>query len=270
MIRTAIYCVVYQTYKELYKYLDSIRQALSKTDQFEVSVFIADNTIEDYQQISEEESSTMHIHVFPFHENHGYFGSIRKMMQATAVEDFSYVIISNVDVSLNESFFTQLNACTVPENTGWIAPAIISTKDSCDLNPQATIRYTMQKLKILKFLYDHPLIMWIYENSIYRIKRHTKHSTGRIYAGHGSFIILTHEFIKRCGIINYPPFLYCEEIYLGELCRLHHLVVNYQPTIIINDIGGVSTGRLKRKDYYQYNSKATQYIIDTFYKAQSL
>jgi GT2 family glycosyltransferase len=267
MIQAAIYCVVYQTYQELYKYLDSIRLALSKSDLFEVSVFIADNTTEDYQHIPDAEFPKMHIHVYNFHKNYGYFGSIKKMMKATDLKNFNYIIISNVDVRLNESFFTQLQSFPITKNTGWIAPAIISTKDGCDLNPQATVRYTLKKLRILKFLYDHPLVMWIYENSIYRIKRHAKHSTGRVYAGHGSFIILTHEYIKRCGIINYPPFLYCEEIYLGEMCRLHHLTVNYQPSIVVSDIGGVSTGRLKRRKYYQYNSDATKYIIDTFYKA---
>ena len=53
-----------------------------------------------------------------------------------------------------------------------------------------------------------------------------------VYAGHGSFIILTKYYLSKVGIVNYPVFLFCEEIYLAEMCRINNLLVRYEPSSI--------------------------------------
>ena len=82
---------------------------------------------------------------------------------------------------------------------------------------------------------------------------------------HGSFIILTKEYFKRCGIINYPCFLFCEEIYLGEQCKEHQLAVVYEPSLRIDDDEHASTGNFKGKKYCQFNYQALSYIIKKYY-----
>jgi GT2 family glycosyltransferase len=196
----------------------------------------------------------------------GYFGAIQKMMSKTNILLYDYVIISNVDVIISPDFFSKLANYPLSPNDGWIAPAIISQNDGCDLNPQATHRYSLTKLKILHFFYQHPTVNWLYEHTLHLSKRHQHHQPGQVYAGHGSFIVLTHEYFVRCGIIDYPIFLYGEEIYIGEQCLRNKLTVNYFPSLQVNDIGNVSTGKMKRSFYYKCNADAIKYIIDNYYK----
>jgi GT2 family glycosyltransferase len=265
MIKIAVYCVTYFSYKELYNYLQSLENSIANVSDIRLSVFIADNTTDEYQQIDFSPFTHLTATLFPFHENLGYFGAIRKMMIQASPLEFQYVILSNVDVIVTPVFFAKLMTHPNNEDEGWIAPATISIENGYDLNPQATNRYSLLKLKTLLFLYKHPIIMSIYEKTMYRTRRNIPHNAGTVYAGHGSFIILTNKYFSECGIIDYPVFLYGEEIYLGEMCHLHGLKVNYIPELVVNDIGKVSTGKMKRDFYYQCNIKAIKYLIDTYF-----
>ena len=98
------------------------------------------------------------------------------------------------------------------------------------------------------------------------IKRLQKeHQPGIIYSGHGAFIILTHTFFEKCPTIDYPLFLYGEELYLAETCRKLHLKVVYRPDIKILDQESVSTSKMRRRLYYRYNYEGLDYLIKTFY-----
>ena len=88
---------------------------------------------------------------------------------------------------------------------------------------------------------------------------------GEIYGGHGSFIILTKMYFERCGIINYPVFLFGEEIYLAEQCRQQGLKVVYDPTIAVKDTEHASTGNMPSRFYCNCNAKALEYIMSAFY-----
>jgi GT2 family glycosyltransferase len=78
-------------------------------------------------------------------------------------------------------------------------------------------------------------------------------------------MILTREFFNRCGIVNYPIFLYEEEIYLAAECRTHGLDVVYEPSMIIDDIGRVSTGKTNWRQNYQWHAEGLAYIIKKYY-----
>ena len=257
MIKIAVYCVTYFSYTELYNYLQSLENSIANVSDISLSVFIADNTTDEYQQIDFSPFTHLTATLFPFHENLGYFGAIRKMMIQASPLEFQYVILSNVDVIVTSDFFAKLMTHPYNEDEGWIAPATISIENGYDLNPQATNRYSLLKLKTLLFLYKHPFIMSIYENTMYRTRRNIPHNAGTVYAGHGSFIILTNKYFSECGIIDYPVFLYGEEIYLGEMCHLHGLKVKYIPELVINDIGKVSTGKMKNHKHYHSQSSSS-------------
>jgi hypothetical protein len=105
----------------------------------------------------------------------------------------------------------------------------------------------------------------LYTRTFYRQKKYESYPAGKIYAGHGSLIILTNEYFKRCGKIDYPVFLFCEEIYLAEMCQKTGLSVEYVPTIKVTDSEHASTSRMKHSFYCRCNYEAMQYIIKTFY-----
>jgi GT2 family glycosyltransferase len=246
MKKIAVFCVSYCSDHERDLYLSTIRNAAQKASNIvDVDVFVSNNTKED---------------------NPGYFGAIKRLMQQVDVNNYDYSIISNVDLMLEEDFFQKLADYICSEDTGWIAPQIWSNLEERDRNPKVLNRYSLKKLQILRTFYQFPILDTLYTSTFYKKKKYESHQAGQIYAGHGSFIILTRRFFELCGKIDYPVFLFCEEIYLAEMCRKAGLKVLYEPSLIVKDTEHASTGRMNHGFYCRCNYEAMQYIIKTFYQ----
>lgn len=246
MKKIAVFCVSYCSDHERDLYLSTIRNAAQKASNIvDVDVFVSNNTKED---------------------NPGYFGAIKRLMQQVDVNNYDYSIISNVDLMLEENFFQKLADYNCSEDTGWIAPQIWSNLEERDRNPKVLNRYSLKKLQILRTFYQFPILDTLYTSTFYKKKKYESHQAGQIYAGHGSFIILTRRFFELCGKIDYPVFLFCEEIYLAELCRKAGLKVSYEPSLIVKDTEHASTGKMNHSFYCRCNYEAMLYIINTFYQ----
>ena len=245
MKRIAVFCVTYNSDKELERYEASLRKAAEAAKgAIELDIFVARNTKED---------------------NPGYFGGVKRQMEQVDVETYDYCIISNVDLTVEEDFFVKLAAYDCPKNAGWIAPQIWSQLEGRDRNPGRMERPSLRKLQMLRTCYRIPILDTLYRRTLYRRKRYQSHPAGRIYAGHGSFIILTKRYFEKCGKIDYPVFLFCEELFLAENCRKANLRVEYVPTLRINDSEHVSIGKMPHDIYCRYNYEAVQNIIKTFF-----
>lgn len=267
----SIYCVTYNSYEALDLYYKSVKASAENCiEKFTIDFYVADNTEKDFKDINLEASPHIKTKVFAYHQNIGYFGAIRKMMLETNVGNYDYVILSNVDVKTDKKIFSTLFNYPTPKNCGWIAPQTISISEKRDLNPAVTTRYTANKLKMLRLLYKYPLLLELYKTTLYQRKKLSSRKATiscrkEIYAGHGSFIILTKEYFNRCGIINYPIFLYDEELYLAEECRAHGLKVIYEPCLKVIDIGKVSTGKMPSRFYCKCNQEGIEHILRKYY-----
>jgi GT2 family glycosyltransferase len=265
MKKIAIFCVTYNSYLELCEYLKAIDKAAAYiVEVASVNVFVADNT-ESNCQIINPDDYQIDVKVFDFHKNYGYFGAINRMMNQTEVTSFDFSIISNVDLNLSGDTFENLLRAPVSDDVGWIAPQIYSEVEHRDRNPKIESRYKLPKLKVLRTFYKYPILNYLYMITAYRKKKYQQHQPGYIYAGHGSFIILTKQYFCRCGIINYPVFLFGEEIYLAEQCLNHHLKVAYVPTIVVSDNEHASTDKMGSRFYNCCNMEAIDYVIRTYY-----
>lgn len=265
MKNIAIFCVNYNTYKELHDYIKSVDIASSSVGQtMNVDMFIADNTEVNILPICGE-MEYAHVRVFNFNTNLGYLGAVSRMMHLVDMNKYDYFIISNVDVLMEPNTLKKLLEVTDTESVGWIAPQIYSIVEKRDRNPNITSRYSKKKLELLRLLYEYPFLNALYTRTFYKRKRIHQNKSKQTYAGHGSFIILTKEYYRRCGIIEYPVFLYGEEIYLGEMCRREHLRVIYEPQIIVKDKEHASTKSMNNKFYYRCNKEALDFLIAEFY-----
>ncbi|MBO5024728.1 MAG: glycosyltransferase [Bacteroidaceae bacterium] len=270
----AIFCVTYNSYSDLRKYLASIDVAAANVkDVLQTDVFIVDNTDCDCEDLSDCLAyKNIKCQVFPYHENLGYFGGAQRALNEVEIGKYDYIAITNVDLQLAEDTLVNIAAIEQEANIGWIAPALLSAKEKRDINPVCLHRYSKRKLQLLLMKFDYPVIDYIYNKTLYKRKCLRKtYPSMDIYAGHGSFILLTKEYFNRCGLINYPIFLFGEELYLAEECRKHSLRVLYAPSIRIFDKEHVSTSKLKRTIsfkktfYYQCNCKALRYILNKYY-----
>lgn len=269
MKRFLLVCVTYNSYEELLGFLRSVDEAccLAKS-VFEVDVLVADNTTEHVQQVAYTPDSLQHLQVCAFHENLGYFGAAQKAMQEIKdIHQYDYVAISNVDLLMPSDFFTRLGSLDVAENVGWVANAILSGLEKRDRNPKILQRYSKGRLNQLHTLFRFPILHYLYTKTLYRRKKvMAKTEARKIYAGHGSFVLLTKAFFNAYPALSYPIFLFCEEIYLAELCREAGLSVWYEPSLIINDTEHCSTGKMKKSFYYRCNYDAISYILKTYYQ----
>lgn len=266
MTYISIFCVTYHSYQEAEQYLRSLSKAISNAeDKVKVDVFMADNTENGHRTLEFQQDNNFRFTLFPYHENIGYFGAVSRMMQEVDLQQYDYTIISNVDLLISEDALLKLDAHAVDEATGWIAPQIWSQTEGRDRNPESFGRKSAIKLRLLRTLYQYPILDYLYTRTFYHTKRFHSYPPGNVYSGHGSFIILTRQYIQQCGKINYPLFLYGEEMYLAEQCRAHQLKVLYSPDIHIIDMEHVSTGKMKHSVKCRYNYDAIQYILKNFY-----
>jgi len=264
MKKIAIFSVVYNTYDQLHDYVRSIETAAGAAPCAIVDMYVADNTTDNPRQINLT-SAYVNITVKHNKRNLGYFSGIQSLMNDVDCAVYDYVIISNVDIKMEHDTISSLVDKDVNGDVGWIAPQIYSLQEKRDRNPKIIRRYGKRKLALLKLMYKHPLLHTLYDMTLYKRKKTAEHVPGYIYGGHGSFIILTREYISRCGKIDYPVFLFGEEIYLAEMCRMGGLLVEYCPAIKVIDIDHASTGNMKKKFRNRCNVEALDYILKAFY-----
>lgn len=263
-MKVSIICVNYNSYEQLRKYLASLQFSFEKSRGILLEVFCADNS-SIKQQVKFDLPFRFEIMQF---DNLGYFGGALAIINSRkTVKESDYVIISNVDLQVEEDFFKNLSSTKIDNRVAWLAPKIWSNYEQRDKNPQRYIRPSKKKLNQLIFLYSHPFFYYLYERTLYRRKKNKSACPDdmEIYCGHGSFIILTKFFVEKYERIEYPCFLYCEELFLGELIRKADMKVLYKPRIKIIDDEHVSTAMLPSKKYYEYNLNSLRFIKKSFY-----
>lgn len=265
-MRIAVVCVNYNSYNELEKYLASIDRSNKGVDGVTVDVFIADNSNgKEYVVNTQYENICVEQYYF---DNLGYLGGASAVINNLQdVENYDYVAISNVDLQLSEDFFQVLKEKKTDDETAWIAPQIYSRDEDRDRNPKVMSRYSKRKLKMLYYMYKYPSLFYLYTATAYKRKKLApKYDEMDIYAGHGSFMLLTRNFFMEYKKIDYPIFLFGEELFLAELIRNKGMKVRYMPSIRVEDMEHVSTSRMKKKFYFKCNTESIKYILDTFYE----
>lgn len=266
MTKLALFCVTYNSYNELFSFLDSVSCAITESGNFDVDVYVADNTEKNIKNLSNiYEDAPFKLKVFAFNTNYGYMGAISRMVNGIDCSEYDFIAISNVDLILSKDALSQLLSTNISDDIGWIAPALLSGLEKRDRNPQILKRYSIGRLKLLRLMFKYPILHYVYCKTFYKRKKMSKYGPMDIYAGHGSFMLFTKSFYSHNKTLDYPIFLYGEEIFLAELCRNAGLRVVYRPNIVIYDEEHVSTSKLKRSFYYKCNYEALDFLIRKFY-----
>lgn len=267
--------VNFESYSQLMDYLLSIQQAASLAKDTEVEILVADNTESHIQEIERPVYSAITVRIYPYHQNCGYLGGINRLIQEIDdLQIYHYVVISNVDILLPDTFFQNISDLHLSSNIAWIAPSIYSEKEGLDRNPELVCRPSALKLRSLMVMYKYNMLIRLYNRFFYQLRRKKKIAYAKqetyIYAGHGSFMVFTRAFFLCEQSLNYACFLFGEEIFLAELIRKHNLKVLYVPSIQIRDIDHIATSKIDRKKYYQLKYKSVEYLYKTFFRPFSI
>lgn len=259
--------VNFNSYNELKKYLLSIDIAACNSTSSCVDVIVADNSTVcesfDFSSYSHIKSAK----ILKF-DNLGYLGAAQSVVNSLSnIHEYDFVAISNVDIALDETFLYELEKTRFNSNIAWVATKIDSLDEKRDRNPKVLNRYSKKKLSLLHIMYKFPILFYMYTLTAYKRKKLSPaYPQMQIYAGHGSFMMFTSSFFRRHPKINYPIFLFGEELYLAERVRNLDMEVLYVPSLRVIDNEHVSTSTLKKKTYFNYNRESIKYILDTFYE----
>lgn len=262
--------VNYKSYNALDEYIKAIIVAMDeiKDETLKVDIHIADNSPTPQVIKGNYDIEGLCIKVFHYN-NPGYLNAALRTIYSTNNSIYDYIIISNVDVIVDKSIFIELKKLTLGKQTVWIAPSIYSASEKRDVNPKNSERYSKKRLQILRHLFRFPLLYRLYTKTFYKQKISDitpQKPQQDIYAGHGSFMIFTSELFKKCPSLNYPVFLFCEELFLAETVRQIGCKATYCPSIKISDKEHASTSKMNLSEYCKYNYEALTYIINTFYE----
>jgi GT2 family glycosyltransferase len=265
-----LFCVTYHSYDYLHRFLLSVNEAARRAEgQCRVSVCVGDNTPENFQTVDTSAYQSIDVRVFPYHENLGYLGCALRMMDEVGTDQLvasDYVAISNVDLTLEPDFFQVLSALDC-QGVGWLAPDIYTPRFQEHDNPYMLSRPTRRSFLKWRLMYASPLIHGLAERVYLSHRSHSAvfSESVDIYAGHGAFMLFVADFFVRRPGLKYPSFMYGEEIFLAELIRHDGLLVRYEPSLRVLNVGQVSTGLHSSVWFCRQNSRSLRVLERMFW-----
>lgn len=268
-MKILILAVNYNTYDLLDQYLVSIEKSLNH--KVKVEIAIADNTPKNNKQNIDIDRK-IPILLFDFNDNPGYMGSLIRLWTQeyySRREEFDYVIMSNVDLKIDECFWNQLQKISYPQ-LAWIAPDVITERNHNHENPFMRRRPSLKRMYFYKSIYINVVVynLYVIISRLFRPKRKKKINLKQmdIYAGHGSIFILTKEFLEDMNEIHFDPYMYGEEIFFAELVRTKKMKVLFEPALKVYNIGK-SAGKIRGNKWKCKVSRvAVRFLIDRFWK----
>lgn len=270
-----IICVNHNSYDSLLRFLKSVYSA-HKNCHFDlhVNIVVVDNSLEKKKSpfFNFPYDPNIKIELFQC-ENHGYFPSAQLAIKELKLDlkEYKFSSISNVDVCLSSDFFNKLFSLKIDQDVAIIAPSILSSSKKLDINPKIIRRPTARKLKLNSFFFRNPILhKLLVLIHLARVKIINKNDLSNqkifkdIYAAHGSFFIFSDNFFK-CVSLNFPIFLFGEELYIAEMARKNHFRTIYNNDLKVFDEENISTSKLRSSEYCRLNRIALQYILQEFY-----
>lgn len=275
-MRVFILSVNYNSEKELYNYINSIKDSLKKISDLIIDLIVFDNSEKDksdYHSFKEKieilSLNNFFIKTYRSPYNSGYFGGISVMRENVLKKNYDFAIYCNPDILLDIDFFSSLKKIG-SNDKGIIAPSIITVKEGFDQNPMYFERLKKKKLIRLKFIFNNNITYNMYSAFSYLVKelllkKKKPIFKSKIYAVHGSIFIFSNlDFVKR--IPDYPCFLFGEEIFIAEEARLNGIEIFYKPDVIVNDIRHASVGKQSSDFRRKHNYNSIVFLLDKYYK----
>ncbi|MGM0452719.1 MAG: hypothetical protein ACQERN_06100 [Thermodesulfobacteriota bacterium] len=265
MKQILVVIVSYFTEQEVYEQVTPFKDA-------DVGFLIVDNGSSGRDRLQELDSFSNVSVVAPSHNlgylNGGFFG-LKAALATGAAPD--WVILSNPDIVFAGSFFEKL--CRINDrHVAMLAPSIISGRTGKDQNPYMTARPDRKHLQRRIQIHERPLAA-----NLYRLAREIARGLSVskpkpdtacgdiIYAAHGACMILAFSFLNHFPRWNYPPFLFCEELFLAEQSRLQSLPVIYRPDLALCHKEHRTTRVFRNRQLLQYHKEALAYCLNTYY-----
>ena len=199
-------------------------------------------------------------------ENKGYgYGNNVGTKYAIDNYKFDYLILSNSDIHiLDFSFMDKLEGFS-----GVIAPKIQMLTGKMQnpnipwyfpwLIPLHSLAYKNDSKRMLALPHA---ISRLSRELFFLLSKFVRRDSYKIYSCHGSFIIFTQSAVERLYPFFYEEmFLYNEELFLAEKCRLAGVSVYYCPKIDVLHLEGASSSNDKTVGF-KHNKQSFMVLYD--------
>ena len=87
-----------------------------------------------------------------------------------------------------------------------------------------------------------------------------------MYGAHGSFMVFTRRYFEKGAHVNYPRFLFGEEVFVAEQLRKHSLMIESIPEIRVFDKEHASTSQEKLEFICPEHKKSYEYLKRHFFR----
>ena len=283
--KVLILAINYCTDDRAYNFVNSFREHLNEN----VECVLIDNTKRDLSInfFSKIREISQLIQTVKPEFNLGYFGGAKYGFEyyLEKHKEFpDWIIVSNVDLEFSDpNFFNVLSKLKNLPDLGVIAPRIWSNLFERDINPKIVPRPSKRYMKLLNIIFSNYYAYTVYTLLSYfksiilrykealilsKIKLQIQNRNSdftEIYAPHGSFIIFHKRFFQKGGSLDYPPFLFGEEIFVAEMARKLDLKIIYYPKLRILDHEHASTGLIRSKKIASYFRNSMNFIVDQYF-----
>lgn len=193
-------------------------------------------------------------------DNLGYFGgasfAYHQLCQDTSHPE--WVIVANSDIAfLTDDFFARLDAFPIGEPVMGLGPDIVRLPAGSD--PRGA-RYRENPLRRSRpSAFEMNARIWTLRSRLLtvlvylRARLRRRHAVSKaadplrradVYMIHGSFMILHRRYFERTAGLDFPSFLYGEEIFVAEEVRRAGGTLRLEPTLRLAHVGGNSTDQV--------------------------
>jgi GT2 family glycosyltransferase len=267
-MRTLLVCVHYRSEPALAGFLESLAALRGAAGR--LSVVVVDNSMRGPGPRLPELPFPAQLLVSP--SNLGYLGGaaygVARALSERKRADF--VAISNADLRIDQPDFLDRLEMDASADVGIVAPAIRSAMTGADQNPFLRARPSRLRMHAYKWVFSSFPMAATYERAgralhLLRPAHAPAQAAQDIYAAHGSFFLLARSFFDRGGTLEYPVFLFNEEIHLAEQARAMGLRVRYRPDLRVRHEEHGSIGRYRDRSMVAHARHAAAYCADRYF-----
>lgn len=185
---------------------------------------------------------------------------------------FDCFILSNYDIHFrNEYDLKNLIDIANERSLDVFGPQILNMPSESAANPMFETRITQSHIQRLVFVNSVYFISVIYQ-SLHLLKKFFKKNntnsqnlTSSCYAIHGSFMCFSKSFFEKKGILQYPSFLYGEELYIGEQCKIIGAQCGWTDTVVIEHHEHITTGKIKSRKHVRFLYEALSFLKKNYF-----
>lgn len=201
--------------------------------------------------------------------NKGYLGGCNLALKAyrkAHKTEVDWIGICNTDLEFDTNFFeifpnTSDNIC--------IAPNIRRSHDDTPQNPFMRTRPSRLKQLAMSLISKNYILFYLFVAShktrTTAICQKENKRTTQIYAPHGSCFFLKKDFFSNGGSIEYPCFMYGEELFIAEQLHQQKQMVHFSRELHIKHDCGMTTSLTPNKKRIEWQMESWRYLLRNFY-----